>query len=153
MDGLNQSFQAIAESVLMAVLPVLAVALVRWLMAKYQFERGKIIAAGQGRVLSAVEWIVGVAVRSAEQQFGGKEGRIKRDYVMQVASDWLSGQGIDFDIQALNAAIESAVLQEFSRPHALYLNEYDSGNLEIDQDEQVLRERLHHYVTKADPQP
>lgn len=126
MDGLNQSFQAIAQSVLMAVLPVLAVALVRWLLAKYQFERQKLVAAEQGQIISAVEWIVSVAVKSAEQQFGGKTGQAKRDYVMQVVDDWLEGQGLAFDTQALYAAIEAAVLQEFNRPHALYLNEYSS---------------------------
>ena len=103
------------QSVLAYILPILAVSLVSFLIAKAKeaWEKAKDWNPSVTRLL---EESVHVAVQAAEQ--AGAAGLItdKRAYAFDVAEKWLKARGVSIDIDLIYAAIEAAVYQEFNKP-------------------------------------
>ena len=55
------------------------------------------------------------AVQAVEQQYFAEDGDVKKSLAHQFADSLLSTRGIKIDFDAVDAAIEAAVLQEFSK--------------------------------------
>lgn len=110
----------LAQRSLLAVLglvvpvAVAAVATVgrQWLLAK----------VGETRLAQAQE-IVRAAVLAAEQNGLASEiratGGAKKEYAIRQVQAWLDQAGIQLDFRAIDALIESTVLEEFNRGRAL----------------------------------
>lgn len=103
------------QSVLAYILPILAVSLMSYLLARAReiWERAKHENPSATHLLAES---VRVAVRAAEQ--AGAAGLIhdKRAYAFDVAEKWLKARGVTVDIDLIYAAIEAAVYQEFNKP-------------------------------------
>ena len=76
---------------------------VPWLKSKININIDK-LTENQQYILKLV---VNTAVKAAEQMFNSEEGQKKKEYVVSL----LREQGFDVDSEAINAAIESAVLE------------------------------------------
>lgn len=102
------------QSVLAYILPILAVSLVSFLIAKAKeaWEKAK---DWNPSVTGLLEQSVKVAVQAAEQ--AGAAGLIhdKRAYAFDVAEKWLKARGVTVDIDLIYAAIEAAVWTEFNK--------------------------------------
>lgn len=103
------------QSVLAYVLPILAVSLAGFLVAKAKETWAK-AKDWNPSVTVLLEKSVKVAVLAAEQ--AGAAGLImdKRAYAFDVAEKWLKARGVSIDIDLIYAAIEAAVYQEFNKP-------------------------------------
>lgn len=114
---INGILSAMAQSVLEFILPILAVSLVSFLIAKAKetWEKAK---DWNPSVTLLLEQSVKVAVRAAEQ--AGAAGLIhdKRAYAFDVAEKWLKARGVTLDIDLIYAAIEAAVYKEFNESKA-----------------------------------
>ena len=110
----------ILTAVLIAILPPLAVAVMRWLWAEagFLFERMKTY---NGTLMDMLEAAAKFAVKAAEQAHLGEQiaeqYENKKAYALDMAERWLEAQGITgVDLDLLAAAIEKAVLEEFNPP-------------------------------------
>lgn len=103
------------QSVLAYVLPILAVSLAGFLVAKAK-QAWNLAKEWNPSVTDLLGQSVRVAVRAAEQ--AGAAGLImdKRAYAFDVAEKWLKARGVSIDIDLIYAAIEAAVYQEFNKP-------------------------------------
>ncbi len=114
---INGILSAMAQSVLEFILPILAVSLTSYLLARAReiWERAKHENPSATRLLSES---VRVAVMAAEQ--AGASGLItdKRAYAFDVAEKWLKARGVTLDIDLIYAAIEAAVYKEFNESKA-----------------------------------
>lgn len=110
MFDMNQVSELL-QAILLAVLPVLAVAGVRWLLGEVSVQKAKLTAEQQ----KIVEAVVKIAVLSAEQL--GLTGKIreKKAYALSLARAYLADYGINIDLAYLDSMIEAAVLDEFNR--------------------------------------
>lgn len=104
-----------AQLVLTALLPFLAREAVRWLRAAVDDLRRQIEAAGHADKLKTLQTLARWAVTSAEQMGAAEIIKDKRDWAVSFLSDQLEARGIYLDEDAIVAAIESAVYDEFNR--------------------------------------
>lgn len=74
-----------------------------WLKKKISVEEGKVSELAATLVKLAID----TAVRAAEQIYNSDEGKAKKEYVINV----LKEQGYDVESEAIDAAIEAAVLE------------------------------------------
>lgn len=74
-----------------------------WLKKKISVEEGKVSELAAAMVMLAID----TAVRAAEQIYNSDEGKAKKEYVINV----LKEQGYDVESEAIDAAIEAAVLE------------------------------------------
>jgi len=103
------------QAILLAVLPVLAAAGIRWLVSEVKVAQAKLTTEQQ----VIVKNIVTVAVLAAEQ-FGlvAKAKGIlfeKKDWALGIVTARLKEIGLDVDFDYISEAIEAAVLDEFNR--------------------------------------
>lgn len=107
---MDEFWWKLLEQTLMAVLPVLAVAVTGWIIQKIR-EAEKRIGAER---MTHVRWAAEMAVQAAEQ--AGLAGFIqdKKAHALQAAEAWLKGQGIRIDLDVLAEAVEAAVWSEIN---------------------------------------
>ena len=101
----------VLQLVVAAVLPVLAAAAVSWV--KIQWKK---FQANNRDVSYEIENAVAIAVKAAEQL--GLNGAIddKKKYALDIAEKWLAANGLTIDLDVIDAAIESAVFEQFNKP-------------------------------------
>ncbi len=106
----------VLEAVLIALLPPLAVALVglvvalarkAWMQAKDSFAP---------QITDLLEDAAKMAVRAAEQAGIAELIDDKKQYAIQIVELWLEARHVSVDIDLIDAAIEAAVLKEFTKP-------------------------------------
>lgn len=114
-DGDIAFYSSLAQSVLMAILPVAAVALVRWLIALIQAEKSKL----DQNTLTTLRWLTSIAVQAAEQAKASDYISDKKQYALSFCQNWLEKHKINIDLQTLSAAIEAAVMEEFNKKKLL----------------------------------
>lgn len=108
---MNADMQALLQTVLMAVLPVLAAALVNWALKAARTETGK----WNQQTLTTLFWLAGMAVRAAEQAEIAGYITDKKKFAIEYVETWFSTHGIPIDVDTLSAAIEAAVMEEFGK--------------------------------------
>jgi hypothetical protein len=107
-----QFVSALGQAILMAVLPVLATVLTRWLISRAKVEVQKLDA----NTLGTLVYLASIAVNAAEQaKMSGWIGD-KKKYAVDFCQNWLSSRGFSVNIPEIEAAIEAAVYEEFNKP-------------------------------------
>lgn len=103
------------EQFLNAVIPVLAASLAGLVIALFT----KVINDIKEKLTDQQEWIitqaVNAAVLAAEQVHFVDAAIDKKDYAIDIATEWLKSKGIKIDLARLDALIEAAVMNEFNR--------------------------------------
>lgn len=97
-----------AQTMLMAIAPIIAVALATWLigMAKAAWQR---IKTEQPDLGDKLEWLAKTAVKAAEQAGAANLITEKKKYAIDYVQSLLVAQGWKIDVAAVEAAIEAAV--------------------------------------------
>ena len=114
----NELLSTVLQGVLIAVLPTLTAAFVRWAWAQAD-KVWDMIQAAQPTVAGVLDEVALFAVKAAEQAGAGDFTIEKKDYALDVAQRWLAAQGLRIDTDLVGAAIEKAVLEVFNTPPAL----------------------------------
>jgi D-alanyl-D-alanine carboxypeptidase len=113
----NVVLSAVLQSLLEFLLPLLAVAVMSFLVARAREAWAR--AKGWNEpVTSLLEQAVRVAVMAAEQAGAAAIISDKRAYAFSIAQEWLNARGIKLDTELIYAAIEAAVWKEFNSPEA-----------------------------------
>ncbi len=115
LESLTKFALLVLQAVLLAALPFLAREAFKWLRAKALEAEKRLESAGHYEVVDLLRTFASLAVRAAEQIYGGKNGAEKRAYAIKIVSDFLEARGIYVDEKAIVAAIEAAVLDEFNQ--------------------------------------
>lgn len=100
------------QTLLEAVLTLLAAQASAWMYKQYQHQRAQLDTQQQ----YFLDFIVGQAVRAAEQLYKEKKGAEKKAYVFGIVEKELAARGIKLDIDVLDAKIEAAVFAQFAHP-------------------------------------
>jgi len=100
----------ILETVLLAVLPLLATALTGWILARIGVEWQKFKNA-KPDIADLLARGAMFAVQAAEQMGLAKLIDDKKTYALQIAEDWLLLKGVKIDLHLIEAAIEKAVAE------------------------------------------
>ena len=110
IDFLSQ----LAQGVLLAFVPVLVTLITSFVVAKVKgaWSQFKDEQAGWAGI---IEELAAIVVKSAEQ--ANIAGLIddKKSYAVQTLQLWLDEKGIKIDIAVIEAAIEAAVFDEFTK--------------------------------------
>jgi hypothetical protein len=106
-----QFVSSLLQAFLLAILPVLAVVAVRWVWSVTKTEAAKL----DEQTLRTLMMLAGMAVKAAEQAKLSEYIEDKKTYALGFCHDWLALRGIDMDVEAVSAAIEAAVMDEFNR--------------------------------------
>lgn len=69
--------------------------------------------------ISVLQTIATIGVQAAEQLYASEAGDDKKAYAIQYVQNELDRHGLKFDVDAIETAIEAAVLAEFNYPSAL----------------------------------
>jgi hypothetical protein len=105
----------LAQSVLLAIAPIIASALAAWLigMARAAWAKAKQTVGDEWAW--ALDEGAKIAVRAAEQLKLAEIIEDKKDYAVATLQAYLDERGLKVDLAVLEAAIEAAVLSEFNR--------------------------------------
>jgi hypothetical protein len=103
----------LCAAVLMACAPIVAAYAVKVLKAKLAELEAKLST----EQITQLRYITSLAVRAAEQMNLGDQINDKKGYALDLAESWLKSRGVNLDINAIEAAVESAVMTE-AFPHA-----------------------------------
>jgi hypothetical protein len=106
--------QSVAQSIILALAPVVAGLVTAWLIAKVKTAWGE-ASARMGRFSYTLTDAASMAVQAAEQAFNAKIIQDKKAYAIQVAQDYLAEYGIKVNLATIEAAIEAAVWTEINR--------------------------------------
>ena len=109
----NVILSAVLQSLLQYFLPILAVALVGFLVAKIKYFLAE-SKAWNPKITSLLEEAAKFAVMAAEQAGAAKLISDKKVYAMDVAEKWLEQHGVHLDFELIDAAIEAAVYEQFN---------------------------------------
>lgn len=96
---------------LTAILPPLAAAATAYFVKAYQVKRAELDQQQQWLLDNAVM----IAVKAAEQIYESGDGKAKKEYAISVAESWLAKRHLTMDLNALEAAIEAAVFDNFPK--------------------------------------
>jgi len=107
MDFVSKLLQAL----LLAIFPVLAGALVRWVLVAVKRESQRF----DQQTLHTLTMLAELAVRAAEQAKLAGLIDDKKKYALEMMEQWFARRGVQIDLQALSAAIESEVLTQFPK--------------------------------------
>lgn len=102
------------QSILMVVLPAVAVAVVRLSWAKASELWAK-VEEKKPTLADVLEQAAVFAVKAAEQADIAGLVHTKKGYALGIAQEWLEAQGIDIDLNLIDAAIEKAVAEQFPK--------------------------------------
>lgn len=109
----NIVLSAVVQKLLEVFLPILAVALVGLLTAKIKLAIVQ-MRIWNPKVTDLLEQAVTFAVTAAEQAGAAKLIEDKKTYAFDVAERWLEARGVTIDLDLIDAAIESAVYEQFN---------------------------------------
>jgi hypothetical protein len=113
---MNIDWGAIVTQILAYVLPVLTVAVLGWLAVNIKSKWAALKVLDTYNILGTLRNIVEVAVKAAEQTI--QLGPDKKAYAIKIVEDFLDARGIKVDVSVIEAAIEKAVAEYFSKPPA-----------------------------------
>lgn len=102
------------QSLLIAILPVLASMLVAVLGAQFKLLWAKAKSYNPD-MTDMLEWAARIAVHAAEQAGAAELITDKKAYALDVAEKWLATKGLQIDLDLLDAAIEAAVYEEINK--------------------------------------
>lgn len=111
-----QFVSALGQAVLMAILPVLAAVATRWVLEQVKAQAQK-LSADQ---LKTMQWLAEIAVKAAEQAKLGGWVEDKKAYAINMCEAWLKSRGITIELDAIEAAIEAAVYEQFTKDKLLW---------------------------------
>jgi hypothetical protein len=103
----------VLQTLLEYFLPVLAVALVGLIIAKIKLAIIQ-MRSWNPKVTDLLEQAVKFAVTAAEQAGAAELIKDKKVYAFEIAERWLELRGIKIDLDLIDAAIESAVYEQFN---------------------------------------
>jgi hypothetical protein len=103
----------LCAAILMACAPIVATYAVKVLKAKL----AELAAKLSTEQITQLRYIASLAVRAAEQMNLSGQINNKKGYAIDLAENWLKSRGVNLDIEAIEAAVESAVMTE-AFPHA-----------------------------------
>jgi len=106
-----QFVSALGQAILMAILPVLATIIMRWVLSRVNIEVQRMDA----NVLNTLVYLAGIAVNAAEQAKAAGWIEDKKIYAIGFCEKWLSSRGMNVDLDAIEAAVEAAVYEEFNK--------------------------------------
>ncbi len=109
----NIVFSAVLQKLLEVFLPILAVTIVGFLIAKIKYWLAE-AKAWNPDITELLEQAVKFAVTAAEQAGASKLIEDKKTYAFDVAERWLELHGIKIDLDLIDAAIEAAVYEKFN---------------------------------------
>lgn len=111
----NVILSQVLQAVLIVVLPPVAVFVVNFFRAKAELLWAE-AKAWQPTITDMIEAAASFAVVAAEQ--AGVAGLIqdKKEYALEIATEWLQAYKIDINLELLAAAIEKAVAEEINKP-------------------------------------
>jgi len=104
----------LAQELAVALLPVLAVFLMRWIKVKGDQVLAR-IEKEKPDLLGELTWIAGIAVKAAEQAGAAGFVNDKKVYAVAVVQDYLRSKNIPVDFGLISAAVEAAVMEEFNQ--------------------------------------
>ena len=102
----------ILQGALQVFVPILAAALVSWVIGLAKEVWVKVKTWKYSWVLTEFATI---AVRAAEQMKLAEEITNKKEYAINVVTEMLEGAHIKIDLVSISAAVEAAVLEEFNK--------------------------------------
>ena len=113
---MNEILSAMLQSVLSYLLPVLAVALTGFLVAKIKeaWARAKV---WNPDITELLENAAKFAVTAAEQAGAAQLIDDKKKYAFEIAEQWLALHGVKLELGMIDAAIEAAVYKQFNQPN------------------------------------
>ena len=91
--------------ILVIVLPYFAVAIARWIDAKYKIARAEL----SSEQLYALDLVIQSAVKAAEQIYKDGNGELKKKYALNVVTEYIARSGLKIDVALIEAKIEAAV--------------------------------------------
>ena len=106
-----QMVSGFLQVILMAILPVLVSALVNWAVKAARSEASKM----DQQQLSALLWVVDIAVKAAEQAKLSGFITDKKQYAIEYIQAWLDSRGIHVTVAEIDVMIEAAVMEQFNR--------------------------------------
>ena len=109
----NDVLSAMLQSVLTYLLPVLAVALTGFLVAKIKSLWAE-AKAWNPEITTLLEQAATFAVLAAEQAGAAELIESKKAYAFDIAERWLELRGVHIDLDLIDAAIEAAVYEQFN---------------------------------------
>lgn len=114
MDQVIDLMQEWAFNLAKLTLPLITSLVVAWLTVEVNLAIQK-FKARKPKLAEALRIAADLAVKAAEgMELGGLISN-KKQYALQVAQDWLNGEGWDeVNLEVLEAAIESAVFVKFN---------------------------------------
>ena len=114
MDALIDVLVKFLETFLLALIPLLVPIVAAWVIAQIRSTWQKFKSTQSESNLFVLKEIATLAVRAAEQSGANLLIQDKKSYAVGVAEDYLAARGITINLSLIEAAIEAAVLEEFS---------------------------------------
>ena len=114
MEELLHILYAVLEAVALAVIPMLAIYVVKFLLAKSEQAKAELKNLIGDTAYYRLQEIVKIAVLAAEQENAVGFIEDKKEYAVELAQAWLEKYGIDLDLSLIAAAVEAAVKEEFN---------------------------------------
>lgn len=111
----NEFLRGVLELVIAIALPVVLALVGQWLQTWRRKIEAGLTTEARAAVLEAVRLAVWAAEQSGLAGLIVDEARAKKDYALHLAEGYLKGWGVEIDLDALAALIESAVWQEFGQ--------------------------------------
>jgi len=105
---------AFLQSLLQAILPVLAGIAAAWLIAQIRIGLAKLKESHPDEYYW-LDWLAITVVNAAEQAKLSGLIQDKKHYAIEVMEAYLAKYGIELDIVVIEAAIESAIWQEINK--------------------------------------
>lgn len=102
------------QAMLLAMAPVLGVFVVKAVIA-WGAKLAAEAKAKQPDLFEQLTWIATTAVKAAEQSGAVQLAEEKKAYAINYVEKWLESKGVTLDIDAIDAAIEAAVWNEFGQ--------------------------------------
>ena len=114
MDALIAVLVKFLETFLLALIPLLVPIVAAWVIAQIRSTWQRFKSTQSESNLFLLKEIATLAVRAAEQSGANLLIHDKKSYAVGVAEDYLAARGITINLSLIEAAIEAAVLEEFS---------------------------------------
>ncbi len=120
VDGppvISSFLSSFVQELLLAFAPVVAGLIAAFLVAQIKIALAK-LKTFRPDVYEQMIWVVGTAVKAAEQ--AGAAGLIKekKSYALDYVQKWLAEKGWKIDVALIDSAIEAAVYEQINGPAA-----------------------------------
>lgn len=112
MQPIIDAVVSVCAQILIVCAPIVAAFAARWLLAQARLMAARL----SQEQLRDLETVAVMAVKGAEQLKLADRISDKKNYATQVVEAYLRERGVKLNVTAIEAAIESAVWDEFNRP-------------------------------------